>query len=27
VPNFYKIDKLLSNFFDYYLDNRYQWSI
>ena len=24
VPNFYKIDKLLSNFFDYYLDNKYQ---
>ena len=24
VPNFYKIDNLLSNFFDYYLDNKYQ---
>ncbi len=24
VPNFYKIDKLLINYFDYYLDNRYQ---
>ena len=24
VSNFYKIDNLLSNFFDYYLDNKYQ---
>ena len=24
VPNFYKIDNLLSNFFNYYLDNKYQ---
>ena len=24
VPNFYKIDKLLSNYFDYYLENKYQ---
>jgi hypothetical protein len=24
VPNFYKIDKILSNYFDYYLDNKYQ---
>tara|TARA_Y100001954_G_scaffold105168_1_gene114369 strand:+ start:37 stop:729 length:693 start_codon:yes stop_codon:yes gene_type:complete len=24
VPNFYKIDNLLSNFFDYYLENKYQ---